>query len=499
VSEQTFHARGPFGSGLDGVWPPRVGAARMSRVAHRWRWLIGAGALLVVSALIILWARVRPGYDPYGWLVWGHLTLHGKLDTNGAPSWKPLPYLFTLPYALIGRDAVYLWMTTAFAVSLSGVVFAWRVAFSLVGASAARRYAAYAAGLTAAVALLAIQDFPHAVLSAESDTMVVALCLGAVDCIVQRRYRWAFWVWWLAGLGRPEVWAPLGLYCLWAWRMQPRMRIQMIAGLILIPLLWFGIPALTSKSPFSAATLAERSPRALHGDKITGTIGRFLALDPLLIKVAAALAALLAIIRRDRAGLLLTGGVVLWVAVEVVFALHGWSAVPRYMYEAAAGVGVLAGVAVGRVILELPAAAAHLGAGSRWASAGRAAPVVVALAFAAALGPTLDDRIATERKDLRGQRVRASYINQLASGVAHLGGARILACGQPHIGIGWQSILAWQLGTNVGVLYFSPASELTHPHPIENMYPHSYGWQFFPSHRTNPSQAARCRGLTYRT
>ena len=55
----------------------------------------------------------------------------------------------------------------------------------------------------------------------------------------------------------------------------------------------------------------------------------------------------------------------------------------------------------------------------------------------------------------------------------HLGGARILACGQPNIGIAWQSILAWDLGTNTGVLYFSAKHEREHPHPIVNMYPHS--------------------------
>ena len=41
--------------------------------------------------------------------------------------------------------------------------------------------------------------------------------------------------------------------------------------------------------------------------------------------------------RRDRPVLLLAGGVALWVLVEAAFALHGWPAVPRYMYEAAAG------------------------------------------------------------------------------------------------------------------------------------------------------------------
>ena len=73
--------------------------------------------------------------------MWGHLTVHFKLDTNGAPSWKPLPYLFTVPYAVFGHYALWLWMITAVAVSLSGLVFAWRVAFWLVDAPPQRRLA----------------------------------------------------------------------------------------------------------------------------------------------------------------------------------------------------------------------------------------------------------------------------------------------------------------------------------------------------------------------
>jgi hypothetical protein len=57
-----------------------------------------AAGLLVVSLVILLWARTRPGFDPYGWLVWGHQTVAGNLNTNAAPSWKPLPYLFTVPF-----------------------------------------------------------------------------------------------------------------------------------------------------------------------------------------------------------------------------------------------------------------------------------------------------------------------------------------------------------------------------------------------------------------
>jgi hypothetical protein len=455
--------------------------------------------MLVLATIVMEWARARPGYDPYGWLVWGHLTIHGKLDTNGAPSWKPLPFLFTVPYALFGKHALQLWMITAFAFSLSGLVFAWRVAFWLVDAPPERRYAAYAAGLVAALSVLGIDIYLHSILSAESDTMIVALCLAAADCIICRRYRWAFWAWWLAALGRPEVWAPMALYVIWAWRSIPAMRRQMVIGIVLIPVLWLGIPALTSKSPFSAASLAERSPRALHGNKLTGTFSRFLGLDAGPIKLAALIATGMAIVRRDRPVLLLAGGVVLWVLIEAAFALHGWPAVSRYMYEPAAGVCVLAGVFVGRVILDARSILAwmHLRVSPR--VAGWAAAAVVAI-FVVSLVPVAHGRINAERADLTQQRARTAEISLLASVVNRLGPSRILACGQPNIGIEWQSILAWDLGTNTGVLYFSSKAEDEHHKWVENMYTHSYGWQFFPGNGiANARPPARCKGLTFST
>jgi len=60
--------------------------------------------VLVLSVLLVLWAGTRPGFDPYGWLSWGHQTRAGNLDTNAAPSWKPLPYLFTTVFAFAGHD-----------------------------------------------------------------------------------------------------------------------------------------------------------------------------------------------------------------------------------------------------------------------------------------------------------------------------------------------------------------------------------------------------------
>ncbi len=67
--------------------------------------------------MIVLCADTRPGFDPYGWLVWGHQTIAGSLNTNAAPSWKPLPYLFTVPFALAGHYQMWLWMIASVAIA----------------------------------------------------------------------------------------------------------------------------------------------------------------------------------------------------------------------------------------------------------------------------------------------------------------------------------------------------------------------------------------------
>ena len=170
-----------------------------------------AVGLLVVSLLILLWAKTRPGFDPYGWLVWGRQTVAGNLNTNAAPSWKPLPYLFTAPFGLFGHYQLWLWMVTSLAVSLAGAVFAGRIAFRLTAHDAEptlRRRGSRRASRRPGY--FGISSYWHYMLSAQSDPMIVALCLAAIDCHLCGRYRWAWVLGGLASLGRPEVWLFLG-------------------------------------------------------------------------------------------------------------------------------------------------------------------------------------------------------------------------------------------------------------------------------------------------
>jgi hypothetical protein len=488
---------------------PRREENRLFAWGRRYPWVIGAAALLLFSLVVVLWARARPGYDPYGWLVWGKLTLHAKLDTNGAPSWKPLPFLFTVPYALFGRYELWLWMVTSIAISLSGLVFAWRIAFRLVGAEPQRRYAAYAAGLFAALVMLLMQDpllpanYVHYILSAESDTMIVALCLAAIDCHLNGRHRWAFWIWWLGSMGRPEVWPFCGLAGLWLWRSEPSYRRWLIGALVLLLFFWFGIPGLTSKSVFTAGNIAQNSARELHGNKITGTITRFHELYPTTVWIAAALTVAWAAYRRQRTILALAAGALAWLIIEIALAVKGFPAVPRYMFEPGAIVAIFAGVFVGRLILDLPPLLSRLVQrlgrlrfGSRlgtqigaWGT-GLAVLVIAGSMFGAA-----HRQYRLERSDLSHERARTVLIGRLSTVVKRLGAGRILACGQPNIPIEYQSILAWYMSIKIGELYVSQNYERMHPHPLVNIYPIAGpGWKVFPSHVTAAS-TGRCAGL----
>ncbi len=479
MSESTLEQRSVAPAPARGTATRATGAGPLVRKHPE---LFIAAALLVVSTLIVVWARTRPGFDPYGWLVWGHQTLTGSLDTNAAPSWKPLPYLFTVPYALFGRYQVWLWMITVVAVSLAGVVFAARIAYRLTDAGPGRRYAAIAAGVFAGLALLGIRDYAHYVLSSQSDPMIVTLCLGAIDCHLSGRPRWAFVLGALASLGRPEVWPFVAVYAIWAWRTIPAMRTLIVASVAVVLALWFGIPALTSRSPFVAGTNALGSGRALHSGRVLGTIDRFLDLHETPLELLALISVGFALVRRDRATLAIAAGAVAWVILEIAFALHGWPGLPRYMFEAAAVMVVIAAVGVGRLLAGPPKVATV---------AGVAGIAIVAVAVGWLVPPALS-RARIERRDLRVQRARTKDINRLAGTITSLGGAgRLRGCGEPLTRLEYQTILAWELRVNVSAVGFKYGPAIHTRRPIVLFTPHARGWKVQALHQRLP----QCVGL----
>jgi hypothetical protein len=459
-------------------------------------WLASALALLGVSALIVVWARTRPSYDAFGWLVWGYQTIHGTLDLGGAPSWKPLPFLFTVPYALFGHAQIFLWMMTAVAISLAGAIFAARIAYRLTlagptgtdeGVSTGRQVGAFAAAAFAACALLGIEDYAHYILSVQSDPVIVTCVVAAVDCHLCGRRRWAFWLLWLGSLGRPEGWLWLGLYGVYAWLRIPGMRWQVVVGAVSQLFFWFGVPTITNGRPFVSAQLAESSVHALHGNLIFGTLGRFTELEYLPVWLAALACTAWAALTRNRLVLALAAGAVGWVVVEVAFALHGWPGLPRYMFEAAALAAILAGVFVGWALTAVSSLHVRVPA---WAGA----PLVIILVVA--LAPSALSRLRTERTDLKHERHRSTDIKMLGPLVSDLGGPlHIRHCGNPAVEVAWVSSLAWYLHMDVGFItrHTSDAINSTRPHIV--FQPSSRGgWVVTPYHLRRHNAAA-CSSL----
>lgn len=498
-----------------------------------------AVALLAVAVAATLLARTRPSFDAYGWLDWGRMTLHGGLDTNAAPSWKPLPWVFTVVFGLLGRGPeLWLWMVTVTFVSLAGLAWAGRLAWVLAAGAAIRDGAAPAAdagkvsgaegrkpsqrfsrersagavvaAALAVVVLLAVHDqypfgYLHYMLSAQSDPMIVAFVLGAVDCRWRGRPRGTFVLLVLAALGRPEAWPFLLAAGAWLWRARPGWRWLVVGGCAAVALLWFGIPALSSRSWLVAADNAGASGYAPHGDALHRAItvlARFVFQLPWATWAAAGAAVALGVWRRERAVLGLAACVLIWIAIEVAFGIHGWPALGRYMFEPGAVVVVLGASFVGRL----------LGGGllARPPSPAPAAALVLVLVGAGLIGWTVPALVAAGRReahDLRAQHARTAQLDALVRTIDRLGGpGRLRRCGEmisagpapgsarrPSMGLGGQTALAFDVGVNVnrvGYIFPQPG----HPrNPIVVFHPHARdrGWTVRALRQTAPG----CRRL----
>ena len=283
---------------------------------------------------------------------------------------------------------------------------------------------------------------------------------------------------------------------------------------------WFGVPGITNGRPFVAYQLAQDSPRAINGGKVGGTLLRFKVLNLWPVWVLALIALgwsliwavprllragvaellprpgrwiphanerLLAVLRSDQALVIgIAFCVVLWVAVEVAFALLGTPAVPRYMFEPAVGSVLLAGIGLGWLVKELPSRA-HI----PW-------PVgtVVGLALLVALIPGLHHRASFEHKDLVGQKARTHQFNELAGFIHAIGGYRAVRyCGAPVTDIEHVSLLGWLTRLNDGNVGHQPQKELHERHtPIVLFTALPNGWAAWPWH-TNRSKLAFCQRM----
>ena len=415
--------------------------------------VIGCVLLAVLSIFLL---PSTPSYDPWAWIVWGReiVTAHFAFATSGGPSWKPLPVVFTTIFGSLGGAAPKLWLIAARAGGLLALVGAYRLGARLAGALAGG-LAVIALILTQETVGSVTQNWVHYLFRGASEPMLVACVLWAIDRHLGGKRAGAFVLGVATALIRPEAWPFLGLYAVWCWREQPRLRPLLAGGLAVIALLWFLPPWISAGQPLAASTQAQDYNGQLGGDPALETLRRAAELTLAPVLLAALAAALLAWRARDRLTLALSAAALAWVALVVVMAVAGYPGLGRFMFPAAAVICGLAGAGVVRVAM-------LAGKGVRfWA--------VAALAVAAT-APFAVGRVRGAVAEKHQADLAASITSQLDAAVRAAGGRhRVLPCRASLAAVNhtMQTELAWTLSaplSRVKTSIRSPALDFLGPH-----------------------------------
>ena len=469
--------------------PPVVAPSEPARPLLRgWQRLRSspfALAVLACSALAALSAAVLPtvpSYDPWSWIVWGREVFdpHLSFAIGGGPSWKPLPFLFTTVFGLFGGAAPTLWVITARAGGLLGLVAAYRLASLLVARTPGPRWEPVLAGAIAAVGVALTQDWAYYMFRGTSEPMLVAAALWAVDRHLAGRRGEAFALGVAASLIRPEAWPFVLVYGALLWRREPRLRALVAAGLLSIPLLWFVPPWIGSGQPFLAASHAQAYNGHLGNHPFLEVLRRGVDLQVAPMFVFGLVAVALAWWRdRDTLILGLAAGAVGWWVLVVAMTLDGYPGLERFYLPAAGLTCVLAGVGVvgvARLTGEFVAGAGRRGAGRPGAgrrgagrrgagrpgagqpgagrpSAAGLATVGIAAAVVAISIPFTTSRISSARaqKPIADQAV--VRLDQLSAAVAAVGAHNgVFPCRSSFAAINHsvQTALAWKLHVTLG-------------------------------------------------
>ena len=256
--------------------------------------VIFAGAAWSLAALSLFF-YATPTYDPWAWILWGREIAHLDLLTEGGPSWKPLPVVFTTVFSLFGEDtAPALWLVVARTGALLAAAMTFRVAYRLGGGG----LPGVLGGLACAVLLLTSFNFLRDAALGNSEALMVALVLLAFERHLDGHRDHALYFGFAAALLRPEVWPFLGLYGLFLLVREPALRLRTVLLGLLVPLLWFGPELWGSGQALRAATRAtnpNRGSAAFADNPTMELIERFGETLVTPVKVGAAVAVLWAL------------------------------------------------------------------------------------------------------------------------------------------------------------------------------------------------------------
>jgi hypothetical protein len=505
-----------FPSGTATNTTSRATSRVVSRLApgrNFYLWLIVG--TLTVGALSLL-IPSTPSYDPWSWLVWSRQIIHGHLTiTSGGTSWKPLPMIFTIPFAVFGNVAPDLWLVVARAGALAAVIMVFRLAYRLtlrVGGlfgevdGTLDRLATIApailAGLigAAALALSASGGFVSSNALGYSEGFAAALLLISIDRHIDGKPRQAFVVGFLVALDRPEIWlfwAPYGLWLFWK---DPGARVLVAVLAVITPIVWF-LPVYLGCGSFSCSVSRATHPRsnslAFASNPFVAELKRAAWPTMLLrIKVVAALLVIavtgilwqtyrrsgLAGLRTERsqarltAALLGLGGLA-WFVVIAIMTQAGFSGNNRYLVLGSALVDTCGAIGYGWAARELAVLAARRRRANHAAS-GRThvGPLLqwAAVVLCAAIFLGLPDWVGTNMISIPRTHGSLVYQARLREGMNELversGGAdKVLGCGTV-MTEGFQvPMVAWILGVPTPRIWAPPTlSGGAHPQPADD-------------------------------
>ena len=444
--------------------PPRPedsrdgGAARSGRreLSHGTQIALIIAGCLAVAALTLLFPST-PTYDPWAWILWGREITHLDLVTEGGPSWKPLPILFTTPFSLFGDDlAPYLWVWVARAAGLFGCAMAWRVANRLIGGGV---YGALA-GVSAFLALFASNKYVRDAALGNSEPLLAAVFLWAFERHLDGRRDHALYLGVAAALLRPEVWPFLGLYGLWLWFAEPRLRLRMVLFAGLIPALWFLPEWWGAGDPFRAGSRANApnpGSAAFEQQPSVALFRRFAESTIAPVEAGTIVAigvAIVAWFRRRTQGAILALAALgfSWFALVAAMTEAGFAGNQRYLMVTTAAVSVLGGIGAVRMLQGVELLARRgFGASERTGRIAAAAAFVAGIAIAS---PTIIAKADNTARVQGGLDHEAFLWHDLKSLIDANGGKeRLLACGGIFSGPFQTQMVAYELGVhgiNVG-------------------------------------------------
>jgi hypothetical protein len=404
-------------------------------------------ACLAIAAVTLVYPST-PTYDPWAWVMWGREILQLDLMTDGGPSWKPLPILFTVPFSLFGDDiAPYLWVWIARAGGLLGCVMAYRVANRLIG----HGWFGAVAGVAAAGALFSSNKYVRDAALGNSEPLLAALSLWAFERHLDGRRDHALYLGMACALLRPEVWPFLGAYGLWLWFREPRLRLRMVAFAALIPALWFLPEWWGSGDPFRAGARANApnpGSAAYAASPAIELLKRHLGVTIAPVEAGTVVAAGFAAVmwltrRREGRTLALALGGLAWFALVAGMTEAGFAGNQRYLIVTTAVMCVLGGMGAVRVLQGVQWAAAR-----RWSPrSGRIAATATFLIGLAAASPQIVAKFDNTRRVNGGLEHEAYLWHDLKGLIDSAGGQeRLLSCGHIFSGPFQTQMVAYELG-----------------------------------------------------